>query len=722
MRWLVALVVLAGCDRVIGLQTIDFDAGAPPPPPGDWTMVSAGDSSTCAIKTDGSLWCWGDNSFGQLGIGAGTLGVTAPKQVGDAMWSSVSIRHQTTCGIESNGTLWCWGLNTYGQVGNGDDAATKANVLAPVMVDSRSWNAVAVGFAHTCAIASDATLWCWGDNSNGALGTGDGVLHTTPAAVMPGTTWSALTTGAYHSCAIAADNTAWCWGQNYSGQAATGTYLVQPTPARVNADSWTSLAAGGMHTCGVRSDHHLRCWGSNYDGQLASTTASSAPGPLAPDVDSDDWTSVTAGDSHTCATNSQQQLYCWGTNSDGQLGNSSSARVNASPVIVNGAARQWAQISGGFHETCGVGADNNLWCFGLTGLGSSASSHEPAQVPGTWTAVAAGQSSTCAIDSMTRIQCWGDNSDAQIGDDTFTERTAPTVISDVGFAAITAGPYAMYAIDTNGELFAWGNAYYGLGDGAQERLQPTLMPGGPWSAVSAGSSHTCALSQTGGQLFCWGDNSFGELGTGDMTSYTTPHQAGTMTWTSASAGSEFMCGVSAGTVYCWGYNYYGEVGNNTMTTMPSPTMVELGAQVSASSSSACAIDNAGAATCWGYNYYGVIGNGTTNTAYAPTAVIGGAASWKSISSGTSHVCAIGRDGSLWCWGDDSTGEIGDNGSMPALAPTRVGEDTDWTAVSSGGSHTCGMRSGGTLWCWGDNSVGQLGTGVTGAGKPQLVPP
>jgi alpha-tubulin suppressor-like RCC1 family protein len=154
----------------------------------DWTRVETGLYHTCATKSDKSLWCWGGNTAGQLGNSSAPIlapgsqgGISTPLQV-DGTWNSISAGQAHTCGVKSDLSLWCWGDNSSGQLGDGTQTLESAPVAVTVL--GQAWASVSAGSAHTCALAADSTLWCWGDNSDGQLGTGSGGVQMLPARVV----------------------------------------------------------------------------------------------------------------------------------------------------------------------------------------------------------------------------------------------------------------------------------------------------------------------------------------------------------------------------------------------------------------------------------------------------------------------------------------------------------------------------------------------------------
>lgn len=291
-----------------------------------WVEVSAGhEYHSCGIKEDYSLWCWGYNLFGQLGIGEmAQYNFPKPVQAG-THWLHVSAGGDHTCGIRTDGSLWCWG-QSYGS--------------SPVRVGSETWQQVDSGATHTCAIKADQTLLCWGNQNNGGwLGVGDENPRTLPTPVAGGGTWLGVSAGQGHTCAVTTGGTLWCWGQNGSGALGNGSADTAPhsSPTQVGVENtWAEVSAHGTHTCATKSAGTLWCWGSGANGELGNGANSNATSPVQIGV-ATDWSSVSSGGLHTCATNAPgTQTYCWGGNSDGQIGiNNGFTPSFNSPQLVN---------------------------------------------------------------------------------------------------------------------------------------------------------------------------------------------------------------------------------------------------------------------------------------------------------------------------------------------------------------------------------------------------
>ena len=248
----------------------------------DVELLSLGSDHSCATKTDGSLWCWGFNSYGQVGNGT-TTNQSVPVVVGGAppIIDILALGGAHTCAKASDGGVWCWGLNTDGQVGDG----TTVNRQTPVELAALGKTGVTVspGWFHTCALKSDDTVWCWGDNEFGQLGTGTAIDSTTPVATVSlGPTVQEIISGGYHSCAIKAGGSVWCWGLNATGQLGDGTTENKTSPVEVTSliEPAVGLAAGVDYTCAWTADDRLFCWGGNGFGQLGDGTTQDKTSPV----------------------------------------------------------------------------------------------------------------------------------------------------------------------------------------------------------------------------------------------------------------------------------------------------------------------------------------------------------------------------------------------------------------------------------------------------------
>jgi alpha-tubulin suppressor-like RCC1 family protein len=243
----------------------------------NWASVAAGGYSTLAVKTDGTLWSWGYNSNGQLGLGSSGAGTdkNVPTQVGAGTnWASVSAGGYYTLAVKTDGTLWSWGDNSNGQLGLGPSGAGDKNSPQQVGTDA-NWASVVAGQFHALAVKTDGTLWSWGYNRNGQLGLGNsgvGTDRNVPTRVGTDTNWASVTAGGYDTLAMKTDGTLWSWGDNSSGQLGLGNSGMgtdRNVPTQVGTDTnWASVAASYDFTLAVKTDGTLYAWGNNGAGQL----------------------------------------------------------------------------------------------------------------------------------------------------------------------------------------------------------------------------------------------------------------------------------------------------------------------------------------------------------------------------------------------------------------------------------------------------------------------
>lgn len=713
-----------------------------------WRMVSNGgdaqNAHACGIRNDNTLWCWGSNGAGQLGVGS-TTNLSLPTKLNDS-WRFVSAGSSHSCGIKQDNSLWCWGhngsWNGWGQLGNNDGTGTQQN--SPVAVSGGGqWIYVSAGWSHTCGIRTDNSLLCWGNNANGKTG-----LNTTsgntlvPTAINGGGTWIKVAVSETHSCGIRTDNTLWCWGNNANGRTgrntAAGNTLV---PTQIDGSStYIDITAGQEHSCGIRTDGSLRCWGNNWVGMLGDNTQNQRLVPTAISGGGT-WKQVSASHGqHTCAVRTDDTVRCWGFNHEGQGGNGLYEAYNMAQVALADTS-PYRQISAGAPSsngfTCGIRMDGSLRCWGANRhgqLGNGTQSYintpMPTNATGLWRQVATGDAgSTCGIRMDSSLWCWGDNAGGQLGLGNNTARIfTPTQVSGGGQWLKVAVKQFVCGIKTDNTLWCWGSNLSGqLGRNTQydSYNTPQAVVGGHlWKDVSTGgvsaNGTTCAI-RLDDTLWCWGDNAAGRTGLNTGTGQTlvpTQVAVGT-TWKKISVGETHTCGIRMDdALYCWGSNDNGQIGDNSPgTNRLVPTAVSGGGtwkHVAATHAFTCAVNTSDAAYCWGSNNAGNIGDNSTNQRNIPTAVSGGY-TWDMIDGGAyawgAFNCGIRTNGSAWCWGAGEPGNLGAGNTIQSLVPIAVSGGHTWKQLSAGGAnhhaYTCAIRSDDTLWCWGSNSVGQM---------------
>ena len=318
----------------------------------NWSKISANAyyDSSLAIKTDGTLWAWGDNTYGALGLG-NTTSYSSPKQVGSLTnWSSVVLcgsNQNFAFGIKTDGSLWAWGFNSAGQLGLGNTTYYSS----PKQVGSlTNWLTVAGGYLTSIATKTDGTLWTWGSGQYGSLGLGNTTNYSSPKQVGALTNWLSVTASYKWSIATKTDGTLWAWGTNYFGALGTGNLNNYSSPKQIGAlTNWKTVVSGNYGVYALKTDGTLWAWGRNQFGQLGLGNITSYSSPM--QVGSlTNWTLIatSAASASILAIQSNGTLWGWGRGGNGALGLGNTTNYSSPKQV--GSLTTWLSVaSSGYH-------------------------------------------------------------------------------------------------------------------------------------------------------------------------------------------------------------------------------------------------------------------------------------------------------------------------------------------------------------------------------------
>lgn len=702
----------------------------------------SGGGSACGITASGAAYCWGSGTNGKLGNGATAesttpVAVAAGARSGDDTIASITVGGTYACGLTGAGRAFCWGSNSWGQLGNASQVSSSSPVAVAGGLAFRDLDA---GSNTTCGVAMDDSVYCWGANWGGQLGTGStSGTYTSPTRVFggalpAGTRMSSVSIAESHACALDVSGAAYCWGTNTYGQLGTGGTSTNYTPVAVTGGlTFAMIRAGSSFTCGLTTANAAYCWGYNADGQLGDGTTTQRTSPQPVDVTgplgSMTVSLISAGTSNACVRSTAGQLACWGDNSLGQVGAGTVVDAVSPTTVLTGAkpaGTPWADVSVGNQMACGWDASGNAYCWGNRGEGRLGNGTSNRLVSPTWaiagalpsgqtlTSIEAGNGAACAISSAGGLYCWGIGTFNVLGTGTTASQWAPAAVAQGAAPAgttydnVSVGNWHACAVALDDSAYCWGNGGAGqLGTGSlASAATPVLVSTGAkpagegWATMGAGGDYTCGLTVPG-NLYCWGDNASGNLGTnGGSGTFPTPQLAsGGRTYKALAVGFFHSCAIAMDdSTYCWGSNWAGQLGDNTNGQKNIPTLVdrsnmnsgEVFTSLGLGSGHTCGLTNQGRILCWGANNDGELGNGNNTLSRVPVATsapASGPVTYSAVTANQGNSCGLTPAKAAYCWGSNSSGQLGDGSFTSSNRPVAVtpvsGGPSEFTAISAG---------------------------------------
>ncbi len=630
-----------------------------------FTQIVVGSFYVCGLDTGKQVWCWGTNGSGQLGDGTTTNRNVPVAVVGGTNIASIgSHPFYHTCAINTTGNLYCWGQNTLGEIGDG----TTTDRALPNAI-SGTYAKVSVSFVSTCALDPDGKAYCWG--SGWTTGDGSASNRSTPTAVATSAKFQDIIVSDNAACGLTIDNFVYCWGaQNYGGSG-----IFNASPVNISSVKFKQIfndqydVSNDTTTfCGISMTDTAYCWGSNINGQIGdgtTTDRSNTPVVVAGGIK---FNQLYPGITTTCGLTDTGKAYCWGTNSSGAIGDNTTTNKYV-PTLVSGGEKWAAIFSAGYTNYGLVGNPITTFCrgnndIGRLGDGTQTDRPDMTAVKITSSMTSNGDSyfsslgngsNQCGIGNVSkRAYCWGLNNGYTTTATPATYGGSPLTNTFAWLASMKPGE--SFGIGTNGHAYtswtdvglnningqpwvgyAWGHIWNGAAlldavgklyepGGNEVTITPAMTTAGVTSFVSvgAGDNDWCAIANNG-TLWCWGDNVWRQLGDGTTTpaAYTAPVEApfpaGVTSWTEVNVSAQDGYHVTAaignnGKVYTWGGGIFGNTGSGQGTgnslSEPAATMVTMPQGVisfnhlTADGYSFCAMGSDHQSYCWGNSAYG----------------------------------------------------------------------------------------------------------------------
>lgn len=723
--------------------------------------ISTSIHHSCGLDTTNKIWCWGWNNEQQLAQDK-TEFENSPIPL-EISWSNnnkpqfldITTGWWHSCGLDMTGQTWCWGHNDNGQLGNNSledsfiPVATHQNLLNNN--GFLKFQKISAGWKHTCALDVQNQIWCWGRGHEGQLGFENPNRVFVPTKINhdPENTGQNLSfidlevrdeTG----CAIDHNHQLWCWGNSEFDQLGINRRPFSRLAVKIDHRPFNNndpllfkkVSPSTEHICGLSLNNKIWCWGNNVVGNLGNNSKVSSPVPQT--IHSRNnlrFTHLSSGRYNNCALSFEGELWCWGPDYGGKLGNKdkgASIIPERIPIVIN------------------PPEEESLTCNLNDGNCSS-----------NYTKLTATGGSICGLTQENQLWCWGSNSENQLGIASINYSILPRHLNSISeleptpdFIDVSMGNLHTCAISDDNKGWCWGKGEYGQlangesGDAGIQSEYPSQISAPAnlgrdlsLTQISSGVFHSCGLDDEN-KIWCWGDNEYGQLGTrnNELANLPTkidhdPLELGNeLNFTAVSSGNYHSCGLDTeNKIWCWGYNQSGQLGISNNDDTNQPTKINHDPQntgneiefiyLNASRNHSCAIDFFNKAWCWGLNNSYQLGiSEDLDESNLPIKIdhlpdgFQDEVSFQLIHSSYTNSCGIDLENRLWCWGKDENGKLG-NGEISItrkltqvenqpLGPEQI--PLRFIDVKQGYNFSCAISTHNEVWCWGFDGQGQLG--------------
>lgn len=657
--------------------------------------------------------------------------------------------------LDANGQAWTWGANNDGQIG---DNSTQFPTEPFKVLTDKKVTYISASASNSYAIDEDQNLWGWGSNYYGQMADGNekGADVLEPMQILAGTKISILYTGKDHMYAKDVDGNTWAWGRNNAGQLGDGTKVNILTPVKFepmdggNALELDTLALAEAHTLALDKEGNIWVWGNATFYRLGLETTLGQLAPVKLELGDVKFTQIAAGRYHNLALDTEGNIWSWGKNLFGELGNDTvstgtqgtlPAQVTTGTVFTTISAGTDCSLAYDANGTAYTWGKNNFNVLGLDLL----SVFVPTPITyGNYENIQLGFSHALAMDKDGKIYVWGSNDSNQL---TGTENKGETkfeflpVSDELKFSNLIAGFEHTLAITKDGEVFGWGSntsGAYGNGTTASMQLPGKTAMDKSFTSFSA-SKHVLAIEENTNYLWGWGFSYTGELGQGMPPALNTPSPVQIIANDTV---DQFKMAFAGGTKsimideydHAWvcGDIYGGQIGTTVAPGPPafSPVQVSItdgettietfatGAAGDANNSAL--IDMDGNLWVTGINSKGLMGDGTVGASslWKKVNIMDGetAVKFSTVAIGLNHILALDTEGNIWAWGDDSKGQVGDNdGSYYTNStPEKILDNSNgaWKYIAAYANVSLAIDANDKLFGWGDAKNGMLGA-ITG---------